>query len=197
MFSKKCQLLKRAAKLYYITIKVEVISKINKNKEIGGYKMIHILFVCLGNICRSPMAEAIFREQVKREGLEERIVVDSAGTGDWHIGKPPHDGTRKILKANKISDEGIVSRQIKASDLNDFDYIIAMDTENVKNIRKLASSSSTVKIKRLLDFVDDNEKNDVPDPYYTGNFDEVYQLIQEGCERLVQEIKKDLLEKEK
>ena len=72
-----------------------------------------------------------------------------------------------------------------------------MDTENVKNIRKLASSSSKVKIKRLLDFVDDNEKNDVPDPYYTGNFDEVYQLIQEGCERLVQEIKKDLLEKEK
>ena len=100
--------------------------------------MIHILFVCLGNICRSPMAEAIFREKVKKEGLADRIKVDSAGTGDWHIGKPPHQGTREILKAKRISDEGLFARQIKASDLNEFDYIIAMDTENVKNIKKLS-----------------------------------------------------------
>ena len=152
--------------------------------------MIHILFVCLGNICRSPMAEAIFREKVKNEGLADRIKVDSAGTGDWHIGKPPHQGTREILKAKRISDEGLLARQIKASDLNDYDYIIAMDTENVKNIKKLSDDSSTVKIKRLLDFVDDPVLIDVPDPYYTGNFDEVYELINDGCERLLQEIKK-------
>jgi protein-tyrosine phosphatase len=158
--------------------------------------MIHILFVCLGNICRSPMAEAIFREKVKNEGLADRIKVDSAGTGDWHIGNPPHEGTREILKANRISDEGLFARQIKASDLNEYDYIIAMDTENVKNIKKLGGHSSTVKIKRLLDFVDDPLLTDVPDPYFTGNFDEVYELINEGCERLLREIKKDLLEKE-
>jgi low molecular weight protein-tyrosine phosphatase len=158
--------------------------------------MIHILFVCLGNICRSPMAEAIFREKVKNEGLADRIKVDSAGTGDWHIGKPPHQGTREILKAKRISDEGLFARQIKASDLKEYDYIIAMDTENVKNIKKLAGHSSTVKIKRLLDFVDNHLLTDVPDPYYTGNFDEVYELINDGCERLLQEIKKDLLEKE-
>ena len=99
--------------------------------------MIHILFVCLGNICRSPMAEAIFREKVKKEGLADRIHVDSAGTGDWHIGKPPHQGTREILKANGISDEGLFARQIKTNDLNEYDYIIAMDTENVKNIKEL------------------------------------------------------------
>jgi protein-tyrosine phosphatase len=158
--------------------------------------MIHILFVCLGNICRSPMAEAIFREKAKNEGLADRIKVDSAGTGDWHIGKPPHQGTREILKAKRISDEGLFARQIKASDLKEYDYIIAMDTENVKNIKKLAGHSSTVKIKRLLDFVDNHLLTDVPDPYYTGNFDEVYELINDGCERLLQEIKKDLLEKE-
>ena len=158
--------------------------------------MIHILFVCLGNICRSPMAEAIFREKVKNEGLADRIKVDSAGTGDWHIGKPPHQGTREILKAKRISDEGLFARQIKASDLKEYDYIIAMDTENVKNIKKLAGHSSTVKIKRLLDFVDNHVLTDVPDPYFTGNFDEVYELINDGCERLLQEIKKDLLEKE-
>ncbi len=158
--------------------------------------MIHVLFVCLGNICRSPMAEAIFRDQVKKEGLENRIKVDSAGTGDWHIGKPPHQGTREILKAKSISDEGLLARQIKASDLNEYDYIIAMDTENVKNIKKLGVHSSKVTIKRLLDFVDDQAQTDVPDPYYTGNFDEVYELISEGCKRLLHEIKKDLLEKE-
>jgi protein-tyrosine phosphatase len=157
--------------------------------------MIHILFVCLGNICRSPMAEAIFREKVKKEGLADQIKVDSAGTGDWHIGNPPHEGTREILKAKGISDEGIFARQIKVSDLSDYDYIIAMDTENVKNIKKLEGHSSRVKIKRLLDFVDDSVLTDVPDPYFTGNFDEVYELINEGCERLLQEIKKDLLEK--
>ena len=159
--------------------------------------MIHILFVCLGNICRSPMAEAIFREKVKKEGLADRIHVDSAGTGDWHIGKPPHQGTRQILKANRISDEGLFARQIKTNDLNEYDYIIAMDTENVKNIKELGSYSLKVKIKRLLDFVDDHVLTDVPDPYFTGNFDEVYELINEGCERLLQEIKKELLEKEK
>ena len=158
--------------------------------------MIHILFVCLGNICRSPMAEAIFREKVKNEGLADRIKVDSAGTGDWHIGNPPHEGTREILKAKRISDEGLFARQIKASDLNDYDYIIAMDTENVKNIKKLSDHSSTVKIKRLLDFVDDPVLIDVPDPYYTGNFDEVYELINDGCERLLKEIKRELLKKE-
>ncbi len=88
-----------------------------------------VLFVCLGNICRSPMAEAVFRDLVSREGLEDRIEIDSAGTGDWHIGHPPHQGTRKILNENNISTEGLVARKIKIEDLTEFDYIIAMDLE--------------------------------------------------------------------
>jgi protein-tyrosine phosphatase len=100
--------------------------------------MIKILFVCLGNICRSPMAEAVMRHLIKKEGLEKEIVVDSAGTGDWHIGKPPHEGTCHILNKYHISYEGQKARQVIAEDLTSFNYIIGMDIENVGNIRRLA-----------------------------------------------------------
>ncbi len=96
--------------------------------------MIKVLFVCLGNICRSPMAEAVFRDLVKREGLEDKIKADSAGTGDWHIGNPPHKGTREILNENQISAEGLVARQIQSGDIEEFDYIIAMDRTNQNDI---------------------------------------------------------------
>ncbi|WP_394237829.1 low molecular weight protein-tyrosine-phosphatase [Niallia oryzisoli] len=156
--------------------------------------MIRVIFVCLGNICRSPMAEAIFRDLVKKEGLEDKIKIDSAGTGNWHIGNPPHQGTREILKKYQISDEGLKARQITNADLS-FDYIIGMDSENIKNIKKLGSLPSHVKVKRLLDFVEGRQELDVPDPYYSGNFEEVYELVKEGAENLLLEMKKDLQEK--
>lgn len=150
--------------------------------------MVKVLFVCLGNICRSPMAEAMFRDLVKREGLEHKITVDSAGTGDWHLGKPPHQGTQDILSQHQISFEGQVARQILAADLNEFDYIVAMDSQNEKNIHKLKSLQSSAKIVKLLDYVPESEKVDVPDPYFTGNFQEVFDLLKIGCERLLKEI---------
>lgn len=151
--------------------------------------MVKILFVCLGNICRSPMAEAVMRHFIQKEGLEGKILVDSAGTGDWHVGKPPHEGTCHILSLNQISYEGQKARQLKKDDLTSFDYIIGMDNENIGNIRRLAGYNQSGKITRLLDYLEDYPIADVPDPYYTGNFAEVYEIVSKSCENLLQEIK--------
>lgn len=153
-----------------------------------------VLFVCLGNICRSPMAEAVFKQLVEQENLAGRIEVDSAGTGDWHIGNPPHEGTRKLLDAKKISHAGMTARQVAKQDLTQYDYIIAMDSENLGNLRRMAGYQKTGYIGRLLDFVPESQINDVPDPYFTGKFDEVYELVKEGCQSLLQKIKEEQLQ---
>lgn len=135
------------------------------------------------------MAEAVFRGMVKDEGLEGKISADSAGTGDWHIGRVPHEGTRDILTRNKISFEGMAARQVIKEDLSKFDYIICMDAENLGNVRRMAGYDQTGHIGRLLDYVPEADFLDVPDPYYTGNFDEVYDLVAKGCKGLLEEIR--------
>ncbi|WP_138495015.1 low molecular weight protein-tyrosine-phosphatase [Paenibacillus pinistramenti] len=151
---------------------------------------IGVLFVCLGNICRSPMAEAVFRHMVNQEGLAEKFRIDSAGTGDWHTGKPPHHGTQNILKQYSISFEGMFARQVAADDFAEFDYIIAMDDSNVSNLRKLMKGRET-EVIRLLDLVPEAESKEVPDPYYTGNFDETYELVTLGCKALLGHIRRE------
>ncbi|WHX98005.1 low molecular weight protein-tyrosine-phosphatase [Neobacillus sp. DY30] len=151
--------------------------------------MIHVLFVCLGNICRSPMAEGVFRNVLKQENLSSRVSVDSAATSSWHIGSPPHKGTLSILKKYNISAEGLVGRQLTKEDFEKFDYIIGMDESNVKNIFEITGKPQQPKIIRLLDLTDHNK--DVPDPYYTGDFEETYQLVTEGCQALLEKILKE------
>jgi len=151
--------------------------------------MINVLFVCLGNICRSPMAEAVFRSELAKRGLQDRIAADSAGTGDWHIGKPPHEGTRKLLDRYGISYAGMLARQVTAGDFASFDYIVAMDRANERDLMallpKAADPANKARIVKLLDLIPGSPTLDVPDPYYTGNFDEVYELVAAGCDRLI------------
>ncbi|WP_239614407.1 low molecular weight protein-tyrosine-phosphatase [Cohnella mopanensis] len=148
-----------------------------------------VLFVCLGNICRSPMAEAVFRHIVVEQGLEAVIKIDSAGTGDWHIGHPPHEGTRKLLDRYSISYEGMNARQLAVQDGGNFDLIVAMDTKNERDIREKLGVSSRAQVIRFLSLLPEKGIDDVPDPYYTGNFGEVYELVKEGCEKLLELVK--------
>lgn len=138
------------------------------------------------------MAEAIFRKKVKDAGLEGKIDVDSAGTGDWHVGKQPHEGTINILNEYHIDHDGITARQVEKKDLQTFDYIVAMDASNMNNLQKLKGEGEVNgKMFRLLDLVPEKATKDVPDPYFTGNFEEVYNLINIGCDRLLDMIKKE------
>ncbi|MCJ8012522.1 low molecular weight phosphotyrosine protein phosphatase [Paenibacillus sp. KQZ6P-2] len=150
--------------------------------------MVSVLFVCLGNICRSPMAEAIMRHKVKEAGYEERIQVDSAGTGDWHIGHTPHQGTRQMLDQYQISYEGIRARQFAGTDFEQFDYIVCMDNSNWSNVRKLPGARDDNLIK-FMDLLPEHELREVPDPYFTGNFEQVYDLMDAGCEVLLGKIR--------
>ena len=151
--------------------------------------MINVLFVCLGNICRSPMAEAVFRDLIKKQNLNDKISVDSAATSSWHIGKPPHHGTLAILEKYNISSNGLVGRQLAKGDFKKFDYIVGMDENNIRDIYDITGQSSHPKVIRLLDLT--AHKTDVPDPYYSGNFQETYHLIIDGCQALLEKIRKE------
>ncbi|MUT67353.1 low molecular weight protein-tyrosine-phosphatase [Paenibacillus sp. NEAU-GSW1] len=161
-------------------------------------KQARVLFVCLGNICRSPMAEAVFRSMVQKAGLEQAIEIDSAGTGDWHIGRPPHEGTRKQLDSKGISYSGMKARQFAKADRDKFDYIVCMDTKNEKDVLAIIEDDiggDTGREGRVFTFMSllpELNIADVPDPYYSGNFDEVYELVEQGCAKLLSEIQRDL-----
>ncbi|WP_077211697.1 low molecular weight protein-tyrosine-phosphatase [Bacillus dakarensis] len=146
-----------------------------------------ILFVCHGNICRSPMAEAIFRDLLHQHNLSKKVQIDSAGIGNWHEGNPPHQGTCKVLSSRKIPYENIVARQVTKEDLKNFDLIIVMDSRNHKAIKELAGDND-INIQYLTNFITGAEYTDIPDPYYTGDFEKAYELISTGCKGLLKKI---------
>ena len=147
---------------------------------------VKVVFVCLGNICRSPMAEGVFRHLVKQAKLENIIEVDSCGTGSWHIGESPHVGTQKVLATHHI-EYYHRARQLCAADLSNADYLIAMDSDNLHDIKRQGSVHGEVGL--LLDYAKGVEESDVPDPYYTGQFNEVYNLVEAGCKGLLEHIR--------
>ncbi|HEX5324032.1 MAG TPA: low molecular weight protein-tyrosine-phosphatase [Capsulimonadaceae bacterium] len=149
---------------------------------------IRVLFVCLGNICRSPMAEAVFAHKVREAGLSERIEADSAGTGSWHVGERPHSGTRRVLAANNISYDHC-ARTLFPSDLNDFDYIITMDETNLRDVLRMGRGRA--RVAPLMSYAANSGWIEVPDPYYTGRFDEVYHLVDQATEGLLAMIRRE------
>lgn len=147
--------------------------------------MIKILFVCHGNICRSPMAEFVMKYLVKKEGREKEFLIESAATSTEEIGNPVHRGTRQKLAQFNISVAGKTARQMTKKDYEEFDYIIAMDSFNIRNIERIVDDEEN-KVKKLLYFA--GEMGDIADPWYTGNFDETYDDVLRGCKGLLNKI---------
>ena len=145
--------------------------------------MIKVMFVCHGNICRSPMAEFVFRDMVQKEMLSDKIHVASSATSREEIGNSVHYGTRKKLAEFGISTEGKYARQLTKTDYRDYDYIIAMDSQNIRNISRIIGRDTENKVCKLLDFT--NRGGDIADPWYTGNFDRTYEDVYEGCNELL------------
>jgi len=144
--------------------------------------MIRILFVCHGNICRSPMAEFVFRDMVKKANLSDRFLIESAATSREELGNPPHPGTRKKLSEVGISTTGKFARQMTKEDYHNFDYIIGMDSYNIRNILRIIGADTEDKVCKLLDFADGG---DIADPWYTGNFEDTYRDVLSGCKGLL------------
>lgn len=150
-------------------------------------KNYRILFVCLGNICRSPMAEFVLRDLAKQHGVSHRISTDSAGTSGWHDGEDMHVGTAKILRSHHISPQGFTSSKVKKSDINHFDFLIAMDDNNLIELEKRFGKQAD-KIFKLTDLIPESGYHHVPDPWYTGDFEETYRLVSAGSLALLKKL---------
>jgi len=149
-----------------------------------------VLFVCLGNICRSPLAEGVFRHLVRERGLEDHYQVDSAGTGGWHVGDPPDRRSWEVARRNGVRLEGR-ARQLTGRDLERFHWVIVMDRENLDAVEALQRrQGGGARAHRLRDFDPEPGDGDVPDPYYGGpdGFDQVYAMVHRAAEALLERL---------
>lgn len=152
-------------------------------------KKISVLFVCLGNICRSPVAAGVFRHLVKERALEDRFIIDSCGTGGWHVGQSAHPESTRVAEAHGISIADHRARQLKQDDFSRFDILLAMDRSNLRDMTRL-QGKSTAKVKCLRDYDPEDTDLDVPDPFYGGEdgFLEVQRIIHRCCVCLLEEL---------
>lgn len=150
-----------------------------------------VLFVCMGNICRSPTAEGVFRHHAEQAGLLERLHIDSAGTHAYHVGEPADRRARAAAERRGISLEGIYARRVSSDDYERFDYILAMDEDNLARLRREAPGEHLPKLRLFLEFADSHEK-EVPDPYYggTAGFERVLDLVEEASRGLLETLKR-------
>jgi len=151
--------------------------------------VIRILFVCLGNICRSPTAEGIFRARLEAAGLQDRIEIDSAGTGDWHLGRGPDPRAQESAAAAGYDISALRARQVSVDDFFEFDYILAMDGQNLHDLQAMQPEHSAAVLELMLSYGSSNE-NDVPDPYYGGDdgFKQVIALLEDSADGLLADL---------
>ena len=155
--------------------------KYRKKEDIRSYKqLIKVLFICHGNICRSPMAEFILKDMVRRRGLEDCFHIESAGTSMEEYGSPVYPPARRELAKHGIYCEGHHARRMERKDYMDYDYMIGMEGINIRNILRMTGGDPEGKVYKMLDFTD--HPGDIDDPWYTGEFDIVFRQIYEGCE---------------
>jgi len=148
--------------------------------------MIKIVFICHGNICRSPMAEFVLKDMVKKRGVAHEFFIESRATSTEEIGNGVHHGTTRKLAQYGISTVGKTAIQLRKSDYEKYDYLICMDSWNVRNTMRIIGSDKDGKVTKLLSFA--GEGGDIADPWYTGNFDDTYDDVLRGCEGLLREL---------
>ncbi len=151
-----------------------------------------VLFVCLGNICRSPLAEGVFRHLAEEAGLAHQFDIDSAGTGSWHVGEPPDARASLVASKHGITLESR-GRQVTREDFQRFDYVIAMDRDNLRVLERMkAETGSDAVVALLRSFDPEADGDDVPDPYYGGSsgFEQVFQIIRKACRGLLEQLPK-------
>ncbi|WP_207061098.1 low molecular weight protein-tyrosine-phosphatase [Motiliproteus sp. SC1-56] len=157
-------------------------------------KALSVLFVCLGNICRSPTAHGVFLRLIEEAGLEGRVAVDSAGTAAYHIGKAPDPRTREAAVRRGYDLSALRARQVEPEDFQRFDYILAMDNSNLADLRDLAPAGGRARVQLFLEFAGSGAPSEVPDPYYGGadGFDQVLDLVEGAARGLLVEINQRL-----
>lgn len=154
--------------------------------------MVKVLFVCMGNICRSPTAEGVFRHLAGRHGLESLVEIDSAGTHAYHIGNPPDRRSQAATLRRGIDISAQQARRVEVADFETFDYILAMDEENIENLHALCPPEHRHKVRLFLEFAPHLGSREVPDPYYGGlsGFERVLDMIEAAAEGLIEEVKR-------
>jgi len=155
---------------------------------------IKVLFVCMGNICRSPTAEGVFTELVNREGHQHQIEIDSAGTHAYHVGKPPDGRAQEAARRRTIDLSPLRARTARPEDFEQFDYVLAMDESNYHDLLAICPAGQEERLKLFLDFAPDVSEREVPDPYYGGEsgFEHVLDLVEAASAGLLEDIRRRL-----